>query len=49
MVVLTVPPFVESVKVSKSMSPMVIYLVIDLENVEPMLKRTSGTKSLGSV
>jgi hypothetical protein len=44
-VTLTAPPFVESVKVSKSISQMVIYLVIDLEIVVSMLKRTSGMKS----
>jgi hypothetical protein len=44
-VTLTAPPFAESVRVSKSMSQMVIYLAIGLEIVVSMLKRTSGTKS----
>jgi hypothetical protein len=49
MVALTAHPFAESVKESKSMNLMGSSLATDFGNVEPMLKRTFGTRSLGSV
>jgi hypothetical protein len=44
-VAMIVIPFAESVKVTKSMSLMVIYLVRDLGIVEQWLKKISGMQS----